>query len=607
MNNLTINDIPLYIIKTDKSGLILETNIHIHSDAKFKYILEYENIFDIINFEGINTKKEFDSNIIDYSYIINLNHNKLDLLINVKKVNEEYIVFLESNYKCYEIKNTFMQNLSHEIRSPLNGIIGVTSLLQDTVMNTEQINYLEMLKESSNNLINIVDNILDYSKLELGKLKLHKGSFYLHEIINSVHTIMSSLANEKTIKMSYEIDPDIPEFIVGDSLRIQQILINLYTNSLKFSNPKGEIITKIKLTGDKEINSKYLQENEFYIYFTVQDTGSQHHVINENVNFKLFKSYSQLFNKFDQRNNEGTGLGLAICKELTLLMDGDIWLESSSKETGTKFGFCILSEKSYEEGAPIDLVLLKNKSILIVDHNITNRVTLSSILTKYGIIPFPVSTSDEALIYIKNNIHFDLALLDIYLPRFTGVKLAEHIKILKPDLTLIALSSLGDKINKIGTNLFNHLLVKPVNENKLLSIIQATLIKKELRESNLQIKIYENVKILIDEDDPFNRKIIRKQLEKLGYSNITEVQDGKECIETLQVNSFSIVFIDIKTPFLTGYQVMEYINNNVNPKPYTICLSGLEIQKGIFDETILKPIQINKLKSLMENFHANKN
>ena len=249
MNNLSINDIPLYIIKTDKLGNIIETNIHIKNDAKFLYICEYTNIFDIIDFEcNNNIIKEFNQDIHEYNHIINLNHNKLNVLINVKTVNEEYMIFLESNYKCYEIKNTFMQNLSHEIRSPLNGIIGVTSLLQDTIMNNEQTNYLEMLKESSNNLINIVDNILDYSKLELGKLKLHKKSFYLHDIINSVNVIMSSLANEKSIKMSYEIDNNISEFIVGDPLRIQQILINLYTNSLKFSNPKGEIITKIQRT-----------------------------------------------------------------------------------------------------------------------------------------------------------------------------------------------------------------------------------------------------------------------------------------------------------------------------------------------------------------------
>jgi CheY-like chemotaxis protein len=485
-----------------------------------------------------------------------------------------------------------MMNLSHEIRTPCNSIIGIISLLQDTHLDKEQITYIEMLKETSNNLMSILDNILDYSKLENGKLELKKTSFYFKDCIDTVNSIISMQANEKLINMTYNIDENIPEFIVGDYLRIQQILINLFVNSIKFTKPKGKIHTEIKV--------KEIINDKIILTFSIHDTGSPEYIIKKEEYLNIFKSYNQLFNNFNNRHTEGTGLGLSICKELTLLMNGDIWVENSDKN-GTTFYFTIIVNKSYNEAGSIDYAFLKDKNILVVDDTIVNRVTLCGILKKAGMIPYPVSTSDEALIMVKNNIHFDIALLDLYLPRFTGVRLAEHIRSLNPELPLIALSSVGDKITNLGADLFNHLLVKPIKEDILLNVIQNVFNKTPVKKQP-EIRKDQEIKILIDEDDQFNRKVLKKQLEKLGHTNTIEVQNGQECIDILNIEKFDLIFIDIKTPIKSGYDVIKYIKKN-KIKSYTICLTGLHLEdNNQFNDILYKPLELYRLKEAMDKF-----
>jgi signal transduction histidine kinase len=241
---MDLDNIPVFIIKTDLNGNILYFNKYIKEEATFSGIENYKNVLEFINFGSGNNFKQH--NIKDHTTVIYLKEtNKIEVNINTLIKENEIIIFMEGIFKYYDIKNNFMSNLAHEVRSPLHTILGVVSLIEDTKLDKEQVSYLEMLKESSNNLMNMADNILDYTKLETGNFQLNIGSFYFRDCIETVQSMMSIQSLEKAIAMTYNIDKNIPEFIIGDYLRIQQILINLYNNSIKFTKTKGTIHTDI--------------------------------------------------------------------------------------------------------------------------------------------------------------------------------------------------------------------------------------------------------------------------------------------------------------------------------------------------------------------------
>lgn len=588
--SIKIDEIPLFIIKCDKDGKILYLNKYILDDSKFSDLKEYTNINEFL-------KEDILNNVSKKSFIITTSNNILDINVNVNPVEDYFLIFVNSNYKCYEIKNSFIANITHEIRTPLNAIIGITTLMQDTKLDEDQAVYIEMLTESNGNLMNIIDNILDYSNLESNKLKLYPESFYLKDCIDEIHSVLAEQVTNNKINMSYEIINtdeclDYSEFIITDKLRLQQIFINLYTNSLKQINSKQTINTKIYLKSLDFVPLKtdflktFLNEDNLcYLYVEINDNC----IYTEDI----FNHYSQLFNNFNTVINEGLGLGVLIAKNLCKLMHGDIQINN---EKGI-ISFYILIEKTFKSHETNNLELLKGKKVLLVDDSLINRITLSETLSKIGMIPFSVASSEEALMYVKNNIEFDIGLLDIYLPKYNGVNLAKNIKLIKPDIPLIALSSVGDNLGNT-MNMFKQILTKPINPIKLYNVI-ATVLTKDVKETG------NHINILIDEDDNFNRKILRGQLNKLGYTNIVEVENGKECIEILKIRSFDVVFIDIKTPFMSGYDVIDYVNTNIHPKPFCVYLSGMKIKDNyhsLFDGILLKPILLQKLKDIMIKF-----
>lgn len=597
-----------FILIINTEGTVLEINKQIKDDDFFKK-LSGESIYKFIpdyneNLQIQETNIKFTEND---QFNITVKTQKLSELSKTETSASGFLLFIESSHICYEIKNNFMLSFGHEIRTPLNAIVTCILLLsENTKLTIEQSNYLRMLKEAADSLLNISNNQLDWFNLKSGKLKLNKVSFYLKDCIEKVQTMVFFNAEEKNITLNYKIDDNVPEFIIEDDIRLQQILINLYMNSVKFSKPKTEIFLQVSMGA--------IIGNKFYLELSIHDSGSAGNYIKEEEFGNIFKIYNQLFMEETKRNIYGMGLGLSICKELTLLMGGDIKVDYSNEIKGTMFKFNILTKKSYEENAPIDTDILTGKNVLIIDDTIVNRITLCDILKNYGMNVYPVSSSDEALIMIKNkSIRYDIALVDIYLPRFTGVKLAQHIKSIDSTIPMIALSSAGNNVKNIGDYLFAGIHSKPINDKKLMSLIQNTLMKNDtigpITPNVSQIKI-NNIKFLIVDTEPFSRLLLVSQLKKLDYNDVIQVSGYHDFLDMIKKFAFDMVFIDnsiITSNTKNTDEFTKILKSQITFLPYIILLSGYRVTlNDSIRANILKPIELDTLKDCIDKYVQDK-
>jgi len=653
------NEIIGNILNNIEIGLIIILNTNLIYVNK--YILdEFDDSFNYLKYVS---NKELQNETIRYNKFINENiesEKYVSFIINsVEKIMHVKMFIIQNSELTTHVitlkntktetsssyKDVFLANMSHEVRTPLNGIIGMLTLLEDTELNGEQKDYIEMTRECSFNLMTIVNDILDFSKLEAGKLSLDIKCNNLRRCIETTSDIILGKMIDKNIEFSFNIDKEISEYIEIDENRIKQVLLNLLSNSIKFTT-KGLISLDIKL-----INQNYLKNNNIsytpptyndtLIKFTVTDTGCG--IKKEDYDL-LFKSFSQI-NQLTTKLKQGTGLGLAISKYLISLMGGIIWLEWSKEYKGCQFSF-IISTKSCskckiqeEDDLNDNEMILKDMNVLILDDNLHNRLGLAGMISKWGMKAYNYGTSEEALFFSKF-IKFDIGLIDICMPKLDGNGFAMKFYEMEQNrLTpLIALSSLCDKIDKNKfNNVFKTYLIKPVKELKLKRIIMDTISSKNFRvNENSFNKIKQisrnlnNLNILIVEDVYINQKVVLNFLKKIGYlhSNIHTVEDGEQCLNNLTENTYDIILLDIKLPILDGEQVLKYIqyyydNKNITfnsitqknyslknkKRPYVVAVTAFSLkddkQKYInigFDDYISKPININSLKLCMTKF-----
>jgi len=502
-------------------------------------------------------------------------------------------------------KSTFLATMSHEIRTPMNGVIGMASLLSETHLSSEQRDYTDTIRNSGESLLAVINDILDFSKIESGKMELESQDFDLRNCIEEVLDLFGAKAAQLKIDLIYQMDFDVPDQVVGDSLRLRQVLINLIGNAIKFTQ-RGEVFIRVHLVKKDGPQCE--------LKFEVRDTGIG---IAADRLSRLFKAFSQV-DSSTTRKYGGTGLGLIISEKLVGLMGGGISVESDVGQ-GTTFSFTI-STQVRAGSKQVDLAknmdVLVGKKVLVIDDNITNRNILKVQLEHWAMVPFITSSGKDALSLLSQNHSIDLILTDMQMPEMDGVQVARSIKELNLGLPIILLSSIGEEYAKNYKDLFSVVLTKPVKQSALIKHILNQFLKTEKSIGEPVVKQVlaadfskrHPLNILIVEDNMVNLKIAERVLNKLGYHAEIAI-NGEQAVDILKLKRHNLILMDVQMPVMDGLEATRLIRLQDGDQPVIIAMTANAMQgdreeclQAGMDDYISKPIKLESLISLLEKW-----